>query len=451
MGLGGAIGFALGAVRAAVCLMGLLLGALLAIPLGTMLKPLIPMVGLTHPVWSWTLPPVVFLLLVFLVCLGVSFAVHRPVELYYKFKADEYHRRAWHRLNQRLGIVPGILGGVIALLALGVFAYVVGYGTLTFSADEGEPTSIRLVNSLRSDMPSAGLDKIAAVLDPAPRKYYDAIDLMGFAYRNLPKARDRLANYPPLYAMGERPDIQEFLGDKEFQDMLNRKTPLGEMINHPRALALLGNTDLLQILQGLDLKDLHSYLESGKSAKYDPYQILGRWNLDVEQAIFEVKKAKPEIKAAEMALIRNVMSTLLANTHLKAFPDNRLVFTFQGIIGDVELMKKAAAAMAPKPPPPPVDENAEAQADSTRGMSSMDRRRYGLGGGPPRAAQPPPEAAPPIRIEPKTIQGTWEGEGDSYLVKLPDDKGASQEGSARIQGDELVISYLGQKLVFVKQ
>src|SRR5206468_8935338 len=48
----GALGYAKGAIRMIFPLMGLVLGTFLAVPLGPLVKPLVPLVGLKNPIWK---------------------------------------------------------------------------------------------------------------------------------------------------------------------------------------------------------------------------------------------------------------------------------------------------------------------------------------------------------------------------------------------------------------
>lgn len=454
MGLGGAIGVSLGAIRASMVFVGAFFGAMLAVPLGSILRPLIPKIGLPHPFWSWTLPPIIFFVVVVLIFFGLSFAVHRPVALFYKYKVDDYQRRKWERLNQRLGVAPGILTGLIAFLVLGVFCYVVGYTTMTFSSETEEPMTIRLVNSLRADMPSSGFDRLIAPFDPAPAKYYPVVDTLGFIYHNLPKSRERIANYPPLYALGERSEIQDFINDKEFQDALDRKMPFLDLVNHPRTLGFLTSPDLTESLRAIDLKDFREFLESGKSAAYDSFNILGRWDLDADQVIIQTKKSRPDITSSEMSTLKKVLSTLASGTYFKAFYDNKFKLVMNGDFSNLDQLKQAvlaveAAAQATNAPP------AAAAPEGDGGVGYDYNRRYGINmrRGRGQTEPAPEEAAPPPapKIETKTFEGNWEGEGDSYIIKIQDVQGKNVEMTTRIQADEIVLAFLGQKLVFVKQ
>ena len=49
------IGYRQGAIRVAFSLLGILFGAWLAVPLGKLLKPVVPVFGLKNPVLIWAL------------------------------------------------------------------------------------------------------------------------------------------------------------------------------------------------------------------------------------------------------------------------------------------------------------------------------------------------------------------------------------------------------------
>ena len=60
----GALGYAKGAIRMIFPLVGLVLGTFLAVPLGPLVKSLVPLVGLKNPIWSILLPPVIIFFLI---------------------------------------------------------------------------------------------------------------------------------------------------------------------------------------------------------------------------------------------------------------------------------------------------------------------------------------------------------------------------------------------------
>src|SRR6266568_820137 len=92
----GALGYAKGAIRMVCPLIGLALGAFLAVPLGPIVKPLVPLVGLKNPIWSILLPPVIVFFLIAIIFIVIGFIVHWKVNLYYKYHTDDYHRLGLH-------------------------------------------------------------------------------------------------------------------------------------------------------------------------------------------------------------------------------------------------------------------------------------------------------------------------------------------------------------------
>src|ERR1044072_7249613 len=90
----GALGYAKGAIRMVFPLMGLVLGTFLAVPLGPLVKSLVPLGGLKNPIWSFLLPPVIVLFLIAMIFIVVGFIVHWRVNLYYKYPTGDYNRLA---------------------------------------------------------------------------------------------------------------------------------------------------------------------------------------------------------------------------------------------------------------------------------------------------------------------------------------------------------------------
>src|SRR5689334_8265020 len=130
----GALGYAKGAIRMIFPLMGLVLGVFLAIPLAPVVKPLVPLVGLKNPVWSILVPPLISFFLIAIIFITVGFIVHWKVNLYYKYRTDDYHRLSWERLNKRLGVSIGLVAGAAYSILVGLVVYVLGYLTVQVSA-----------------------------------------------------------------------------------------------------------------------------------------------------------------------------------------------------------------------------------------------------------------------------------------------------------------------------
>ena len=97
MAIFAAIGFAKGAIRTTISLVGVVLGLMLAVPLGGVLRPLLSAAGVQNPVWLGLVPPIVAFFLVYFIFVGLSFFVHHKVNLYYKYRRDDADRIRWDR------------------------------------------------------------------------------------------------------------------------------------------------------------------------------------------------------------------------------------------------------------------------------------------------------------------------------------------------------------------
>src|SRR4051794_40655146 len=164
--IAGACGYKLGAVRFGVSLVGLILAAALAVPLGPYLKSLVPMVGLKNPLWTVVLPPIVVFLIVYAIFIGISFAVHRKVDLHFKYSADDTARFTWKRVDSAVGLWVGLLMGAAWLFLLGLVIYVAGYFTVQVASEETNSTPVRLLAQARQELHSTGLDRAVAPFDP---------------------------------------------------------------------------------------------------------------------------------------------------------------------------------------------------------------------------------------------------------------------------------------------
>src|SRR5688572_9180419 len=104
VGIAAYLGYRRGAIRAIFTQIGLLLGAMIAAPLGPLAAALLGLAGLKNAVLAMFLGPVVIYLLILL---GAKFAggqVQKKLEVFYKYDVPDILRLAWERLNQRLGL-----------------------------------------------------------------------------------------------------------------------------------------------------------------------------------------------------------------------------------------------------------------------------------------------------------------------------------------------------------
>ncbi len=471
LALAGAAGYFQGAVRSLVALVGVFLGALLAFPLGAYLDPLLPKVGLVHPLWPWFVPPLVVFLLFLAVFTAIAFLVHRQIVQYFKYKTDEYQLVSWERLNQRLGVCVGLFTGVIYSTLLGVAIYVVGYVTTQITAGENDPALLRFVSQSRKDLQSTGMDKLVARFDPMKDDYYQAADTLALLHHN-PLLEGRLADYPFFLSLLDRPELKDLAEDQEFQKMREQQPTLGEIINHPKVTAILGNQDLVGTLRQVDLKDLLAYLRTGKSAKYDEEKILGRWRLDPAPTMRELRRLSPEMTSAEFSMAKKGVYMIAPLVSVVSSPDNR----FQLRLNMAELAQQVMTLMASAAPTtvvPPGQVLVQAAPPPVEAAPAMDptlAARYGIkrGGTTPPQAQP---AAPVIiqqaaprptsptmprigNLPPADVMaealtkmaeqqpvvslgGSWQVEGSTYQIKIQDPSGKELEAEGTADDERM--------------
>src|ERR1700722_752997 len=322
LGSCGFIGFSLGVLRSGISLIGLILGALLAWPLGHLVNPVLGLTGLKNPIIIWFLGPFVVFCIILIIFKVIGMAVHHKVDVYYKYKAGDLRMGLWNRLNARLGLCAGVANGAVNLILICAVIYVFSYATVQIASDDSASWMVKLLNTAGKSVESTGMNKVAAAIDPLPGNYYEAVDLLGLIYHN-DLLEGRLAHYPAFLGVGERSEFQEIGKDKEFTEMRQRQAPLSEILNHPKAQNIVNNPDMLKEIWALvepNLKDLHQYLTTGKSDKYDDEPILGRWNLDTGRSLFVFKQSKPNVGSVEMAIVRHMVELMFSKTTLVATP-----------------------------------------------------------------------------------------------------------------------------------
>src|SRR6476659_9696201 len=83
------LGYRQGAIRVAFSFSGIVFGALLAAPIGHLLKPVLPALGIKNPFLVWLLPPCIIFVIILMIFKTVGLIMHRKTEVYYKYKAPE--------------------------------------------------------------------------------------------------------------------------------------------------------------------------------------------------------------------------------------------------------------------------------------------------------------------------------------------------------------------------
>ena len=315
-----------GAIRAAFSFVGLLLGALLARPFAHLIEPLLPMVGLKNPVYIRLLPPCIAFLAVLGVLKVIGLVVHKKVEFRYKYWAEQLRLPLWERLNHRLGLSLGLLNGAAYFILASLGIYLLSYWTFQLATPGADPRTIRIVNRLGKDLETTDMVQVACAIDSAPTAYYGLADVVGLIYHN-PLLQARLSSYPAFLGLAERPEIQDIANDMHFAELQMRQAPILELVNYPKMQAILKNPELLEAILGAlvpNSSDLTNYLATGKSPKFDPEQILGRWNFDAAASVALLRKTKPNINSSDMQKWKKWMGANYATASAIATPAHKV-------------------------------------------------------------------------------------------------------------------------------
>ena len=327
----GMIGYNQGAIRVAVSLIGIIVAAFLAMPLSPTVTPVIKavlgVVSVKNPLVIWALAPlVVFLVILTLFKMG-GFALHRKVEVHYKYKTGELVYALWVRLNKRLGACLGLVNALVYLLLLSVVIYALGYWTTQMAQGENDSRSVRWTSRWAKDLHATGLDKAARSIDPLKEDYYTAANVMGIVYHN-PEATSRLSGYPAILDVSERPEFQTLANDNEFMELLQHQSSVGEVLGHPKSKAILSNPDLLKEIWSLlspNLKDLQQYMLTGQSGKFDREPILGRWVFDLGATMVALKQSKTSLSATELKTYRQLLNYAFDKASFVATPSHQAI------------------------------------------------------------------------------------------------------------------------------
>src|SRR5262249_23584516 len=167
------LGFRQGAIRVGFSFFGIVIGALLAVPLGRLLGKVLGMVGLKDPLQVWALGPIVAFILISVAFKVAAAAVHHIVDVHYKYHAGDLSLALWERLNQRLGLCLGLLNGTAYLVLIAFAISCSSYVTVQVASSDSDPKWMRLLNTLGRDLHSTGFVKVGRALDSIPQPDYD--------------------------------------------------------------------------------------------------------------------------------------------------------------------------------------------------------------------------------------------------------------------------------------
>jgi len=318
-----ALGFRQGAIRVLLSFLGIVIGGLLAAPLGHLIKPLLAAAGMKHPVWLALLPPCLGFLIVLALFKIAGTMLNQKMELQFKYKSNDLQLAKWERLNHRLGLCLGLFNGTAYLVLLSVSIYLLSYWTVQMASGENDPKSVRVLNTLGEDLQRTGMNRVAVSVNRAPPTYFQAADIVGLIYKN-PLLQARLSRYPALLSLAERPEFQDLANDNNFTELQMRQAPIIDLINYPKVQAIIKNPQTVKAVEDAllpNLQDLRTYLETGKSQVYTE-EILGRWDFDVLGTMILVRKAHPNLTPQEIARYRNAFSAEFAKAVFVAAPGN---------------------------------------------------------------------------------------------------------------------------------
>ncbi len=323
----GIVGFYQGALRAGFSFVGLLIAALLASPIGSLLAAVVPIFGLKNPVAiAFISPAIAFLLILTAFKLG-ALAVHKKAEAYYKYKASDTQRMLFERMNARVGIAVGMANGLVYFYVICTLIYALGYLTVQVASADQDGWSPRLVNRLSSDMVSTGMTKAVAPFMPKSELYFDGADVVADIFHT-PLLQRRLANYPPFLLVGENEEFKG-LSDTAFQgEWLKGALTFGSFVNHERIQPLVENHDVVTNVLGMlggDFKDLKVYLETGKSPKYDDEKVLGHWEFDFKASMNATRRKKVNMGSADVTKLRRTLSSIFLKSTITATVDHKAV------------------------------------------------------------------------------------------------------------------------------
>lgn len=391
----GLAGYQQGAIRSSIAFLGIFIAALLAPLAGKIFVPLMGVVGVKNPIWLWVLPPFFGFILVMGIVYGVAIFVHQKVDYYYKYKAGDLRLSLWERLNIRLGACVGLLNGVAFLVLLSFVIYAFSYWTVQMASSDSDPKSMRLLNALGRDLQSTGMNRVGKAIDPMKDSFYDTADLAGKLYCN-PMLEARLLRYPGFLTLGEKQEFQTLGQDSAFAEMRLKGASINEALEQSSAQAVFANPELLKEIWATvqpDLADLNTFLDTGKSAKYDGEKLLGRWRFDASSSLLAYRRQKPTITGADAARLRAWLRERYGKSAIVAAPD-----------------KMVAVKNIP-------DNKTQLQPGQT------------------------PEL--------KTYKGTWQPDGlEAYEFDL---EGGTEKRSAKFEGSHLVLSGDSIPLAFVKE
>jgi hypothetical protein len=318
-------GWRQGGIMASFSFVGILFGALLAVPVGKIFHPLLPHLGAANPLVAWAMAPLCGFVLISIIFTVVGIKVSKQTEVRFKHKESELRNAMYLRLNVRLGIIVGLLNGAAYFILVSFVIYNLAYLTKQVAVAPNQPFAIRTLTQMGNDLQSAGLERTAVAVGSLPHEYYQISDLAGFLMQN-PDAAGRLANYPGMTSLWQRDDMQSLVTDPTLTNALAAGSSIQDILNEPSVQDFMKNKDLRNVMTDAietNLDDLTTYLQTGKSAKYSD-KIIGQWDYNVRVTLAWWRLSQSKVDANEMLALRNLWSKAYGDTTVLATGDHQL-------------------------------------------------------------------------------------------------------------------------------
>ena len=132
------LGYRQGVIRALISFLGILFATLLAVPLGRLIQPVLPHVGVPNPAVASLVAPIVAFPVVLIVFKVVGGWLHHKSEMHSKYKTSDLDHSIWTRLNHRLGACVGVLNGTAYLVLITFVIFNISYWTYQAAGSENE-------------------------------------------------------------------------------------------------------------------------------------------------------------------------------------------------------------------------------------------------------------------------------------------------------------------------
>jgi hypothetical protein len=386
------LGLRQGAVRVAFSLVGILLGALLAGPLGKLIKPLLLLVGVKDPMILHLVPPLLGFIIISIIFKVAALSVHHKIDVHFKYHAGDLRLALYERLHHRLGLCLGLFNGAAYFVLISWVIFVLSYWTYQTATSPSDPWQLRLVNRLGKDLQSSRFAKVARSIDPLADTVYKTADIAGLIYGN-PLLEARLSRYPAFLGLAERPEFQTLANDQEFMNMRQRQDPILTVLKHPPVQGIFQSREMMDAIKAAlvpNLADLQTFLTTGKSPKFDAETILGRWDFDLNYTMIMVHKVRTNISSIDLPKIKRAVMAGFAKATFVATTEHQAI------------------------------------------LKSVPRAMYAAGGVPSTDIQ--------------TLQGQWQGADGKYQLTL-----TGKDFSGTVEGDRLMMSGDGLEIAFVKE